>query len=290
VKKQLPVYGIQKFQNLIKEHDFYANHLSKHVKAHHFTNLPHKHDFYLVMLVTAGSGTHEIDFENYKVTRGSLFLMKPGQMHYWNLSDDIDGFVFFHSKNFYDEGFVKTTINDFQFYNSSQNCPLIKLKNKTVLSLQNLMQQMITEHKSNTLLKEQKIHSLINLVYVELAREFVLKKTDGNKTYLLLFNKFEQLIEKHFREIKFAKEYAAKLNISEKHLNRITKTCLNKTSTQLIAERILLEAKSMLIHSGLNVNQIGDELGFNDKSYFVRFFRKNEGHTPMAFLNTYKKN
>ena len=290
MKKQLPIYSIEKFQNSNNEIDFYANNLAEHVKEHHFTNLPHKHDFYLMMLVTAGSGIHEIDFEKYKVKPGSVFVMKPGQMHYWNLSDDIEGFIFFHSKNFYEEVFVQETINDFQFYNSYQSESVIKLKAITILSLKNLMKEIIVEHNSNAFLKEKKIHSLINLVYLEMAREFVPNKVGATKTYLLTLKKFDSLIEKNFREMKFAKDYASELNISEKHLNRIAKTCLNKTSTQLIAERILLEAKRMLIHSGLSVNQIGDELGFNEKSYFVRFFRKNAGLTPKVFLNIYKKN
>src|SRR5688572_27569378 len=126
MSENLPVYNIRKFKTG-KENDFYVNHLSRHVKEHHFTNLPHKHDFYLVMLVTKGSGTHEIDFEKHKVAPGTLFMLKPGQMHYWKLSPNIEGFVFFHSKNFYEEGFVNSSLKDFAFYGTAPNRSIIKL-------------------------------------------------------------------------------------------------------------------------------------------------------------------
>jgi hypothetical protein len=118
MKNELPVYSINKFELLSNEGDFYANQLNRHVKNYHFTNFPHKHDFFLVILFTHGKGKHEVDFETFKVERGALFILKPGQMHYWELSDDVDGFVFFHSREFFDKGFISLSIKDFHFYNS----------------------------------------------------------------------------------------------------------------------------------------------------------------------------
>ena len=144
-----PVYSIQKFQSPHLHGNFYANFLKPHVDEHHFTNLPHKHDFYLVVLFTAGKGIHEVDFESYKVGKGSLFVMKPGQMHYWELSDDIEGYVFFHSRDFYDKGFLVSGIKDFKFYNSFQTSPFIKLKNKPLETISGLMEEVVKEQASN---------------------------------------------------------------------------------------------------------------------------------------------
>ena len=110
-----------------------------------------------------------------------------------------------------------------------------------------------------------------------------------NQTYVRILRQFEDLIEDNFRSEKLVKQYAFKLNITEKHLNRVTKSCIGKTSTQLISERIILEAKRMLFYSKLNVSQIGEALGYFDNFYFVRFFKKNVGITPLAFLAKYKK-
>jgi AraC family transcriptional activator of pobA len=107
----------------------------------------------------------------------------------------------------------------------------------------------------------------------EISREKNTLENIKNQTYLIKLRQFEDLIEENFRSDKFVKNYAFKLNITEKHLNRVAKSCIGKTSTQLIRERIILEAKRMLIYSKLNVTQIGEELGYIDNSYFVRFFK-----------------
>ena len=78
------------------------------------------------------------------------------------------------------------------------------------------------------------------------------------------------------------------MNLSEKHLNRISKECLNKTTSALIAERITLEAKRLLIHSKYTVTEVASELGYDDTSYFSRFFKKNCGETPIQFLSKYR--
>jgi AraC family transcriptional regulator, transcriptional activator of pobA len=288
MKKELPVYDIHKFQHFSGEDDFYANLLKTHVEAHHFTNLPHKHDFYLVALFTHGAGTHEIDFVNYKVKPGALFIMKPGQMHYWKLSNDVNGYIFFHSRSFYDERYTGGGINDFLFYNSNQSQSYLQLKGNSLIKIRHLMKEITEEQKGEKTLKQQRIHALINLVYIELARIFNPPEKINSKTYISKAEKFEELIDRYYRIMKSAHDYADKLNITEKHLNRICRNCFNKTSTRLIAERIILEAKRLLIYGKLNVTEIGAELGYNDPSYFIRFFKKNAGLTPHGFLKLYK--
>jgi AraC family transcriptional activator of pobA len=102
------------------------------VKTHVFTKLPHKHDFYLTVLITHGSGKHEVDFESDNVFPGTLFMLKPSQMPYWELSDDIEGYVFFHYANFFDEGYLTTSIKGFEFFASLQNSTVVHLKERAL--------------------------------------------------------------------------------------------------------------------------------------------------------------
>lgn len=287
--KILPVYRILDFHQKNPSNHFYANDLHIHLKEHQFTNDPHKHDFYLTVLFTKGSGTHEVDFVKYKVKPGALFTLKPGQMHSWSLSANTRGYVFFHSKNFYEERYTNEKLNNYPFFASFGNTSLIELDHVTLNHVGALMSQIVTEYKGLKIKADQKIHSLVSLVYVELIRKYSPKQIALNQTYLMQVQKFEDLIEQYYRELKLPKEYAAKLHISEKHLNRITRTLLNKTSTQLIGERIILEAKRSLFNSKLNITEISDELGFSDTSYFIRFFKKHVGETPLAFGKRYHK-
>lgn len=289
MSQKLPVYDLSAFQQAKKSPDFYANWLKPHVATHTFTNLPHKHDFYLVLFVTRGSGIHEIDFEKYPVSPGSLFILKPGQMHFWKLSADIDGYVFFHSRAFFEAGFALTALQDFPFYNSSQATPALKIPPKNQAQLQTLLQDIVEENNRQQPFKTKRLQALVTLAYIAASRNYEPGIRLKNQTYLTQAAAFEALIETHFKTLKSAREFASRLNISEKHLNRITRACFNKTSTRLIAERIVLEAKRMLIHTRLNVSEIADILGYADPSYFTRFFKKNTGETPLMFLNHYKQ-
>ncbi len=287
-KPELPIYSISKFEVLNNDADFYANFLNPHVKSHHFTNLPHKHDFFLTVLFTNGSGKHEVDFKTYTVERGAIFVLKPGQMHFWELSADVEGYVFFHSRMFFESSFHAISIKDFHFFNSFQSSPVYKLTDIRLNKIQFYMNELVEEYRKSEILKSAKIQCLISLVYTEISRESGKFENISNKTYLAKLKLFEDLIELHFKELKLVKQYAFKLNISEKHLNRITKSCLDKTSTQLITERNILEAKRMLIYADISVSQIGEALGYFDTSYFVRFFKKNIGITPLVFIKKYK--
>ena len=287
MSRNLPVYRIDEFKSKSPEKHFYANYVNPHVKEHHFTSLPHKHDFYLIILFTEGRGKHEVDFETFEVKPGTLFILKPGEMHYWELSSDIDGFVFFHSREFYDKRYITSSLSDFEFYSSFQNTPCLHIDGDVLMNLKALMHELVLENVKNELLKWEKIHSLVTLVYINISRVYVPSLKIKSPVYMRTIRKFEETIEANYKKTKFAKDYASQLNISEKHLNRITKECFNKTSTQLISDRVLLEAQRLLMHSKYNVNQISDELGFGDPSYFIRFFKKHIGVTPLNFLKSY---
>jgi len=78
------------------------------------------------------------------------------------------------------------------------------------------------------------------------------------------------------------------MHVSEKHLNRICKTCLDKTLSQLIIDRIVLEAKRRLAFAKSSVSQIADELGYSNNSYFIRLFKKKTGKTPVEFMQNFR--
>lgn len=88
------------------------------------------------------------------------------------------------------------------------------------------MNEIVIEYVNNDLFKWQKIHALIVLVYIEISREKNTLENIKNQTYLIKLRQFEDLIEENFRNDKFVKNYAFKLNIREKHLNRVAKSCI----------------------------------------------------------------
>lgn len=135
-----------------------------------------------------------------------------------------------------------------------------------------------------------KLANLINAIYIELARAYtahVDMEMTTSPTYTVLLEQLETLIDQHFYHQKFPKFYAEKLNVTPKHLNRVVRSTIDKTTSELISERVVLEAKRLLVHSRDQLAQIAYTLEFTDYAYFSRFFKSKTGMTPMAFRKKY---
>jgi AraC family transcriptional regulator, transcriptional activator of pobA len=287
-KRTIPVYNIDAFQDTRDESEFYANHIRLHIKKHNqMILLPHKHNFYMSLLFTAGSGTHIVEFVRYKIEPGVVFMLGPGKVHTYELSDDIDGIIFFHSKEFFDLNFTFEKVDQYPFFSSVRNSPLIVLPKPSTEKIEGLFNDIVGEYEGRNFMRLKIICSYIHLLYIALTRAYLPEKLmdSQNLRYLSKVQLLEDLIDKNFRTIKSVRSFAKLMFVSEKHLNRMVKTSLNKTTSDLISERIILEAKRELAFSKKNVSEIIDDLGYDDSAYFFRFFKKKTSYTPSEFLN-----
>jgi AraC-like DNA-binding protein len=87
-------------------------------------------------------------------------------------------------------------------------------------------------------------------------------------------------LDEHLFDYHLVKKYADLLNITPKHLNEITKERTQKTPSELIAEKRILEAQRQLLYSSQTISEIAHQLGFSSPSHFGTFFKKNVGFTP----------
>ena len=162
--------------------------------------------------------------------------------------------------------------------------PFIKIDDDNKNELKNVIDIMLKEYsclKENS--KEIICLSLkvMILMYRRNAyREENLFVADRKKQ---LLSDFRKLVNSKFMELKTPKEFAQMLNITPNYLNALCKDIYNKTVTELIQERIILESKRLLAHSGLSVSEISYKLGFKDNSYFGRYFKKVVGMPPEKF-------
>jgi AraC family transcriptional activator of pobA len=152
-----------------------------------------------------------------------------------------------------------------------------------------LFEEMLKEGSFNPLHNDDLVRALLLQLFIYLSRTEIQvhAKTVNPYNYTLLQN-FRNLIEANFSSLKFPKQYAALLYITPNHLNALCKDLINKSAGQLIRDRIILEAKRLLINLDLSVAQIAEKLDFKDQSYFIKFFKKHEEITPEKFrkLNT----
>jgi len=291
--KKVSILDIHQFYDHDSAEDFYANTLEDHLLTRHKDiALPHSHNFYLAILFTEGSGIHEVDFSAYDVTPGALFFLNPGQTHHWELSDDTKGFIFFHTRAFYELQYTHSTLGQFPFYYSMHNAPYINLNSADTNKMTFLFESVYSENHSLNTLKTQALANLLSLIYIQSTRIYLSQNPVAVATenpYYGKFRKFETLIEQHFKYEKSPAAYASLMAITSKHLNRITQAVTNKTATDVIVDRVLLEAKKEMILQRASLSQIAESLGYNDYAYFSRLFKTKTGETPSGFLNKYGK-
>ncbi len=288
---KIPVLHIQQFRESKRLNEVYFNSFAHHMALNSgLIDKPHSHDFYLCVFFLEGRGVHEIDFKTYSISPGSIFFLKPGQTHFWKFETQPEGFIFFHSQAFYDLYFMEHKLSVFPFYCSQQNPPVLEAPPEELNSLGHKFQEACSEYHQNNIFREMKILNLINGIYIELSRIYT-ANTDlgklGSDSYSFWLNRLEGLIEKYYRKEKLPKFYADQLNITTKHLNRVVKKTINKTTSELISDRVVLEAKRLIVHSPGNLAEVAYALEFSDYAYFSKFFKAKTGITPAAFQKKY---
>jgi AraC-like DNA-binding protein len=278
---KLPIYGISNFNYNTVNSELYVNTFKNHFTNHSFIEKPHRHNFYLMVLFTHGTGIHEIDFDRYTIKRGSLFMLQPGQIHNWKLSDDI----VFYSQETYNLHFGNNKIEEYSFYQSVKSNPELFYNEEELQDIEVYFNLMKKESESVKSKQKEAILNLLDIINIEISRKYSPENNHKTPIYNHKINQFEKLIDLHFKSEKSPSFYASKMNITLKHLNRICKTILNKTATELITERVILEAKRLLINQNKSISQIADELNYENYSYFAKLFKKETGNSPSEFRN-----
>ncbi|WP_026968910.1 helix-turn-helix domain-containing protein [Algoriphagus terrigena] len=285
-KESLPVYQIPDFEpERFDSATFYYSKFAHHLEKHKFIQKPHKHDFYIVLLITAGSGTHSIDFKEYIVAPGTVFFLHPGQVHSWRLSADSEGHILFFSTQFYSFGFPAKNLASFPFFASSSHPSLLNLQSDQSREIDFYFSEIEKETESSGQSKKEVLRSYTEILLVKLGR--IYQATHGLGQGMLptedRFKLLEAAIEAHFRTNRHASFYADQLSLSLKQLNRLTKTSVGKTISELLLDRVILESQRLLTYSDATVAEIAAQLGFDDPSYFTRLFRKKIATTPERF-------
>jgi AraC family transcriptional activator of pobA len=245
---------------------------------------PHRHDFYMLLLVTGGRGVHDIDFKSYDLLPNYIYFMYPGQIHSWKNLEQAEGFLLVFTSEFFTLRYNSNNLFEFPFFNYNQHLPYLELGAEQMTQYCYLFTKMMEEYIGFHVDKEKALKSYLNILLVEINRKYVpLHDQVADKHSQMIVQKFEHLINEKFRVIKGVKDYAAKLCITPNYLNAVCTKVTGKSAGEHIRERVMLEAKRLLLHSDNTVSEIASELNFDDNSYFCRFFKKYAQITPEQF-------
>lgn len=247
----------------------------------------HRHDFYFVLAVQKGTGIHEIDFVQYPVQANAVFILRPGQVHKLELTADTTGFLIEFDLSFYQP---RNTIAEHRWKKASSKnyCEVEAARFKR---LQTYLATMFVEFTSKHEGYIEAIKANLDLFFLEYIRQSKNPNSIAKSESGYIQERFEELIrllETNIVSMKNVSDYADLLSLSPYQLNSIAKTSVGKTVSDLIDDQIILEAKRHLIATPAQVKEVADRLGYEDPSYFIRFFKKHTGQSPDTFRKNFK--
>ncbi|MBV5348221.1 helix-turn-helix domain-containing protein [bacterium] len=284
--EQLPVYSLDNFSSPErKSQQFQAEVFD--ANRHFSVKYPHRHDFFEVLYLLKGSGYHVIDANKYEIKPPCVFFMSPGQAHKLELSNDIEGFIFIFTSDFYllNRSNQNSLIEFPFFYSIHQDNPPLLLENESdIRFLENLFRQSIAEISRPGDYFLEMLRSILDLILTTCAARYQVNENMLNKGKgQILVKRFFHLVEENHQKNLSLSDYSGMIGVTPNHLTQTVKLLTGKTSSQIIKAKQLLEIKRLLVHTNLSVSEIANQLNFEDQSYFTKFFKRETGITPIQY-------
>ncbi len=249
---------------------------------------PHVHEFYQIIWFRRGRGTHRVDFIDHPVTDNTIFFIAPGQIHAFDGNENFEGVIILFNASFLvDEESSESIFLKYNVFNAYDSLPYYKVSEEEAERLMLLVGEMNREYSlTGAFAHKDYMQYLVRLFLIRVQRCGERKaiptlyiSSVANRTFV----HFRQLLEQNFCSVHTVQQYADMLNISSRTLTKYVGQSTYRTPLQIINDRIILEAKRQLQHTSVSVKEIGYMLGFDDPSYFVKFFKRMTGMMPAAF-------
>jgi AraC-like DNA-binding protein len=251
-------------------------------------NEPHQHDFEELIIGMAGQLEHFIDFRTETtaapfasfVTKGKVHRVRPGMK---------DGACDMWVMRFKSEFIPETTFQLYTLYHGNAN---VGLKAgpcfERLVAICGMMAGEMEQPEPDLAVVRQLLSTLFTLISSERRKQHP-EETPLPGSHDETFRNFLGILEQNFRQERDVEFYASQLFMSVRNLNLITQHILQQSVSRIIETRKLIEAKNLLISTDKPVSEIGFELGYEEKAYFTRVFKKNSGQTPTEFREEMRK-
>ncbi len=242
-------------------------------------------NFYEIFVVSEGEGTFHLNELTFEFMPGTVMFLPPGKVRKWG---ERSGFVDAYYLIF-EEEFIQRFFRDNLFlyrlhFFGQSTIPYVHLDPDETHALYKTLTELQTEIKS---LRDDSDHLLRSLLYyalIKLNRTYEAQHDIEGQPYnnVTALN-FRQAIERHFRQLKQVEEYCDLLQISRTTLNQRVKEAFGKGAGDMIRNRIVEEAKRMLIYTDQRVSDIAYYLNFSNVANFNRLFSRKTGLSPGQF-------
>ena len=246
---------------------------------------PHSHDWYEVLYVCEGEGSHIIDFDPYPVKAPMFYFLSKGQIHFWHLKKPLKGHALLFQEEFL--GVPSSNIiraHDFSFFHQVGPAPHLSVDKEQHLKFSGLLEDMEQEFNNKHDRSITVLRSYAHILFTKLHRLYVAGHPDEHPVATSsLVRQFEQLVSERFIAEHSVQGYAKRMGVSDSHLRDTVKAVTGESPGNIIRNKLILEAKRLLAHSDATSAEISYRLNFEDASYFGRFFKRETGMSPSVF-------
>lgn len=255
-----------------------------------FLSTPQRLDFYQILCIQQGSSKFLVDFTEFNLHSGVVLLIKPGQIQQWYMLEDIQGLLVLISSEVLT--FALASIERDVRFLESLEWPLVVKLDQTLFEviIQDILRIDIDLFQFNSNQIEIAIiqHELMTLL-LRLVNEWHKKPYRSHVTAreTEIYHIFNKSINEFFSARMKVNDYANRLGFSESTISKACILTVGRTAKQVIDDRLVLEAKRLLVHSSKSIAQVGYQLGFSEPTNFVKFFKRKEGCTPLSFRKIY---
>ncbi len=256
------------------------------------TNIPYRRrDFYKIMMVKGSSCVHFAD-QVMEIKKQALSFSNPFIPYKWEHLDKIREGVYciFNQHFFHQFG----QLNQYEVFQPG-GTHIFELSDEQATIVSETFERISKEFDGDYKYKYDVIRNhLFELLHFALKMQPSknLDKQPRNASQRIS-TLFLELVERQFPiddlhpsvQLRSASDFASQLNVHVNHLNRAVKEATQKTTTQIIADRLVQEAKILLKHSAWSVSEIAYSLGFTEVTHFDNFFKKHVALSPLKFRN-----
>ncbi|RDY61718.1 helix-turn-helix domain-containing protein [Flagellimonas nanhaiensis] len=247
-------------------------------------SIPHRHSFYQIIWFKQ-AGRHYIDYNTVDHDANTIFFINRNQVHHFCLDSANEGYLFHFNDYFINrskQGFMdRFSLSIFSEIGSS--CLVLSDEDAEKIGLlASFIEKEIQTKES--FYREQVYHYFQNILFL-IER---LRKTEGsidiesNPDHKLAAG-FKKLVFEEIQHFHGVDYFAEKLNTNSKKLTEISKSVLLDTPANIIKQSRILEAKRMLSNRSISIKEIAFSLGFDEPTYFTKYFKKGTGFTPKQF-------
>jgi AraC family transcriptional activator of pobA len=274
-----PLNGNLAFKLIWFEDNSYFDHLQRN-------------NYFSVIWIKDGSGKLKSDYSEYIFDEDTLLAFTPYQPFMLSTEEKLSGVAIqFHPDFFCIHKHHKEVSCSGILFDNIYRPPYVKVDSTSAGTFNMMIGQIKAEMQNRALAQYEILVSYLKIFLITASRlkseqQAIERKPDNENKEPYILHDLKEAIETHFKTKHSASDYADMLNISAKALARITKTHFNKTISNLIAERIVIEAKRELYLTNKPVKEIAYELGYEDEYYFSRFFKTNADISPQLYRDT----